>query len=398
MAFGPLEWYCKPVKNGVWAKAVENAFGAYTPCVTDTLVICVSHLVLLGLCLYRIWRIKKDYKVKRFCLRSNYYNYVLAFLAAYCTAEPLFRLVMGISALNLDGQTGLAPYEIVALIDQALTWCSMLVMIGVETKVYIHNFRWFVRFGVLFVLVGDAVMLNLALAAQDFYNRFSFCGDEMALSGLCDRGRVQRQNRKRVVIACRSIGLVKLLTSSARATPVAVVVDRIHPAVELKKWGSDKAGQQNYSIRSVISGCQAPAEALFGVLLLAHVPSLNPYPGYSPLLTESTDCTEYEELSGGEQICPERQFSIFAQISFAWMNPLMQLGYKRPLTDKDVWKLDTWDRTETLNSKFQRCWAEESRKPKPWLLRALNSSLGGRFWWGGFWKVVNIFKQCSILT
>lgn len=40
----------------------------------------------------------------------------------------------------------------------------------------------------------------------------------------------------------------------------------------------------------------------------------------------------------------------YAEILFSWMNPLMQLGYKRPLTEKDVWKLDTWDRTETLNN------------------------------------------------
>ncbi|PHT93257.1 ABC transporter C family member 2 [Capsicum annuum] len=39
-----------------------------------------------------------------------------------------------------------------------------------------------------------------------------------------------------------------------------------------------------------------------------------------------------------------------SEITFSWMNPLMQLGYKRPLTDKDVWKLDTWDQTETLNN------------------------------------------------
>lgn len=37
-------------------------------------------------------------------------------------------------------------------------------------------------------------------------------------------------------------------------------------------------------------------------------------------------------------------------VIFSWMNPLMQQGYKRPLTEKDVWKLDVWDRTETLNN------------------------------------------------
>lgn len=112
MAFEPLVWYCRPVVNGVWTKAVKNAFGAYTPCAVDSLVVIVSHLVLLGLCFYRIWRITNDLTVQRFCLRSKLYNYVLALLAAYGTAEPLFRLIMGLSVLNLDGLPGLAPFEV----------------------------------------------------------------------------------------------------------------------------------------------------------------------------------------------------------------------------------------------------------------------------------------------
>ncbi|KAK9267310.1 hypothetical protein L1049_009733 [Liquidambar formosana] len=318
MAFKPLVWYCRPGENGSWGKLVENAFGVYTPCAIDSLVVAVSHLVLLGLCLYRVWRIKKDFQVQRFCLRSNIFNYILGLLAGYSTAEPLFRLVMGISVVNLDGQTGLAPFEMVSLVIEALAWCSMLVMIGVETKVYIREFRWYVRFGVIYTLVGDAVMLNLILSAKDFYDS-------------------------------RSV---------------------------LYLYFSEVIGQ-----------------VLFGVLLLLYVPDLDPYPGYTPMHTESIDNTEYEELPGGEQICPERRANIFSKIFFSWMSPLMQQGYKRPITEKDVWKLDAWDRTETLNSNFQRCWAEESRKPRPWLLRALNSSLGGRFWWGGFWKIGNDASQ-----
>lgn len=112
MGFKPLVWYCRPEENGFWAKAVENAFGAYTPCGIDTLVVCISHLVLMGLCCYRIWRTRTDFTVKRFHLKSPYYNYMLGLLAAYCTAEPLFRLVMGMSITNMDGQTGLAPFEV----------------------------------------------------------------------------------------------------------------------------------------------------------------------------------------------------------------------------------------------------------------------------------------------
>ncbi|KAK1375542.1 ABC-type xenobiotic transporter [Heracleum sosnowskyi] len=316
MAFGPLVWYCRPVSNGVWGKAVQNAFGAYTPC-ADSMVVLISYLALLGLCLYRIWRIMKDLTVQRFHLKSKYYNYMLGLWAAYCTAEPLFRLVMGISVVNLDAETTLAPYEVVSLIVKALAWCSMLVMICVETKVYIHEFRWFVRFGVIYVLVGDVVMLNLILSMRDFYTRFT----------------------------------------------VYLYISEV-----------------------IIQG-------LFGLLLLVYIPRLDPYLGYSPVQTESVDKDEYEELPAGEYVCPERRVNIFSNIIFSWMNPLMQLGYKRPLTEKDIWKLDTWDRTETLNDKFQKCWAEETRKPKPWLLRALNRSLGGRFWWGGFWKIGNDLSQ-----
>ncbi|KAL6214047.1 hypothetical protein ACLB2K_013485 [Fragaria x ananassa] len=317
MGFEALDWYCRPVANGVWARAVLNAFGAYTPCAVESLVVTFSQLVLLGLCIYRIWRIKKDFKAQRYCLKSKLYNYMLASLAGYCTAEPLFRLIMGISVLNLDGQTGLAPFEVVSLILQSLSWCFMLIMIGVETKIYICEFRWFVRFGVIYNIVGDAVLFNLILTVKDFYNR------------------------------------------SVLYLYISEIV----------------------------------AQVLFGILLAVYVPNLVPYPGYTPIQTESIDDAAYEELPGGEHICPERQANIFSRGIFSWMNPLMKLGYKRPLTEKDIWKLDTWERTETLNNKFQKCWAEELRKPKPWLLRALNSSLGGRFWWGGFWKIGNDLSQ-----
>ena len=39
-------------------------------------------------------------------------------------------------------------------------------------------------------------------------------------------------------------------------------------------------------------------------------------------------------------------------IYFGWMTPLMQQGYKKPITEKDIWKLDTWDQTETLSRRF----------------------------------------------
>ncbi|KAJ0082016.1 hypothetical protein Patl1_11255 [Pistacia atlantica] len=332
MGFEPLEWYCRPVANGFWAKAVDSAFGAYTTCAVDSLVISISHLVLFGLCIYRIWLLRKSSKAKRFLLSSNYYNYILGLLAGYCTAEPLLRLVMGISIFNLDGDTSLAPFEMVSLMIEALAWCSVVVMIGLETKIYVREFRWYVRFGVIYVLIGDAVVLNLILPMIEYYNR------------------------------------------SVLYLYISMVF------------------------------CQV----LFGILLFVYVPNLQSHPGYNLLQDESLNNVEYEALPGGEHVCPERNASILSRIYFGWMTPLMQLGYKKPITEKDVWKLDTWDHTETLMEKFAsvailgfssasifytKCWVKESQRPKPWLLRALNSSLGGRFWLGGFFKIGNDLSQ-----
>lgn len=50
----------------------------------------------------------------------------------------------------------------------------MLVMIGLETKVYIRESRWAVRFGVIYALVGDAVVMNLALSVQEYYDWLVF--------------------------------------------------------------------------------------------------------------------------------------------------------------------------------------------------------------------------------
>ncbi|XP_019224929.1 PREDICTED: ABC transporter C family member 12-like isoform X1 [Nicotiana attenuata] len=309
MSFHAFVWYCKPVANGIWAKETNSGFGAYTPCAIET-ADCISYLVLFVLCAYRLWLVRMDHKIRRFQLRSKYYNYILILLGSCCAAEPLLRFFMGISIFNLDAETGLAPFEMVSLSIQALAWISIVIMNVVETKVYIREFRWYVRFGVIYVLVGELVILNFILSMRSFYSRFTL--------------------------------------------------------------------YIYYS--SVI--CQI----LFGALLLVHLPNLDPFSGYVPLRSESIDDNN-DETVGADRICPERYASILSRISFGWITPLLQQGCKRPITEKDVWKLDTWDQSETLSARFQKCWAEESQRKKPWLLRALNCSLGGRFWYGGLFKV-----------
>ncbi|KAL2330305.1 hypothetical protein Fmac_017886 [Flemingia macrophylla] len=59
----------------------------------------------------------------------------------------------------------------------------------------------------------------------------------------------------------------------------------------------------------------------------------------------------------------------------------MKQGYRKPI------KPDKWDRTETLTEKFQNCWMLEFESSSPWLLRALNNSLGKSI-------VANVPLQC----
>ncbi|GAU16434.1 hypothetical protein TSUD_117830 [Trifolium subterraneum] len=223
----------------------------------------------------------------------------------------------GNSAFNLNEETDFAPFEITSLIIESLTWFSMIILILLETKIYVRQFRWLVRFGVIYVLVGDIVMLDLILSVKDYSSRSSL-----------------------------------------------------------------------YLYISTII-CQV----LFGTLLLVYIPNLVPYSGHTTMQAEIPDNGEYEPLCGDDQVCPEMRASFLSRLSFGWITPLMKQGYRKPVTEKDVWKLDKWDQTETLNEKFQKCWNTEFESSNPWLLRALNSSLGKRFWFGGIFKIGNDLSQ-----
>lgn len=64
--------------------------------------------------------------------------------------------------------------QIVSLFGEALAWCILLVMIGLETKIYIYELRWYVRFGIIYLLIGEAVKLNLLFPMREYYNRSVF--------------------------------------------------------------------------------------------------------------------------------------------------------------------------------------------------------------------------------
>jgi len=61
--------------------------------------------------------------------------------------------------------------QMLTMIVEAVAWCCMFVMIGVETKIYITEFRWYVRFVVIYVLVGETALFNLVLSVREYYDK-----------------------------------------------------------------------------------------------------------------------------------------------------------------------------------------------------------------------------------
>lgn len=64
-------------------------------------------------------------------------------------------------------------------------------------------------------------------------------------------------------------------------------------------------------------------QVAFGTLLFVYFPNLDPYPGYTPVGTETSEDYEYEELPGGEQICPERHANLFDSMSYVLLIPVV---------------------------------------------------------------------------
>ena len=70
---------------------------------------------------------------------------------------------------------------------------------------------------------------------------------------------------------------------------------------------------------------------------------------------------------------PEHEANIFSRLVFQWVQPILTTGYQRPLE-----KHDTFLPTPSLSAEKQAddlsaAWDKQLRKPKPSLLRAINS-------------------------
>nr|XP_055048139.1 multidrug resistance-associated protein 1-like isoform X1 [Misgurnus anguillicaudatus] len=62
--------------------------------------------------------------------------------------------------------------------------------------------------------------------------------------------------------------------------------------------------------------------------------------------------------------CPELGASFLSKITFWWITGLMVQGYKRPLEEKDLWSLNTEDKSQKVVPQLVRRWDQECNKVK----------------------------------
>ncbi|MCO5609267.1 hypothetical protein L7F22_063491 [Adiantum nelumboides] len=127
----------------------------------------------------RLWFLMRGATKQKLCLQNPAMTLFLAFLSVCIAVLPLVQLGLGISFVNVDGDSSLPPYEIVTSLVTSCTWFMMTFVLYREYKLYVTDFRWYVRFGVIYVLVAQATMFRFIFALRDYYDRLTFwfyCG------------------------------------------------------------------------------------------------------------------------------------------------------------------------------------------------------------------------------
>lgn len=90
-----------------------------------------------------------------------------------------------------------------------------------------------------------------------------------------------------------------------------------------------------------------------------------------------------------EELSPYEQADLFSRVTFAWMTPLMRLGYSKYLTEKDLSPLPKTLKTEVTADSFDEAWqAQVESKNSPSFSLALAYAYGKPFLLGGFFKAI----------
>ncbi|KAL5326449.1 hypothetical protein ACEPPN_004134 [Leptodophora sp. 'Broadleaf-Isolate-01'] len=93
---------------------------------------------------------------------------------------------------------------------------------------------------------------------------------------------------------------------------------------------------------------------------------------------------------GDDEECPVEYATVFSILTFSWMTPMMRYGYKKYLTEDDLWNLAKRDTTKATGATFQEAWdyeLEHKKNPSLWI--AIFHSFSGPYFRGSLFKTVS---------
>lgn len=115
-----LTSFCRPLESGVWAKKLPSGFGAFTPCLVDSAIINLTCIVLLVFAIQRIRALFYGVSLERFKVSNPWRHGPALLLALFCAVAPLTQIALGISTVNLDGESSMPPFEVLSIVRSLL--------------------------------------------------------------------------------------------------------------------------------------------------------------------------------------------------------------------------------------------------------------------------------------
>jgi ATP-binding cassette subfamily C (CFTR/MRP) protein 1 len=339
-------------------RGISFTLGQFSPCFNDIAVIGGCNLVLILLCVTRMYQMCSTrfyhYKLLQPTLGLHYFHASGSFLVALMAALQLSGSAGSEAATN----SMVHPFEVLTFAIFIVTWLTVGMVYLCETcEKFEKQGSSLLSFGQLLVLAGMSIKLYYL---------------------------VELKSKNGMVTTWSFFEILFLIQYTAIAA------------------------------MSLLSLCYLPGDKQF-VRSKKEVNNNNNKAIELQLLQSNLG----DATSGGltiesnGQTYPQTSASCCSLLFFSWMTPLMKLGFKRPLENADMWTLPKNQTTDVLASKFIKHWKKEKQRAAattaakqkaspsapshtaelPSLTRALYQTFGTYYLRGTFLKIFNDASQ-----
>eukprot|EP00940_MAST-03C_sp_MAST-3C-sp2_P003607 g3607.t1 len=384
----------------------HTPFEAYTPCFVDAAVLGPLNLTVIAFVAWRIWYLSDEgaSHLRRLTWKSRPYIRCLCAFGVF-----LLSLVVPVFRLSLSPQTsarasvwnaesgGVSPFEMFYFTLMIVSTGLVAYVSYFETKTYVVRGSWIMRFVFAFELCCHAVRLYHVLLVDEYRVRERQDTSSRILFGVYisyftlllvmffhsvlfvpDYGHFVEDD---VIVVARAYAKTLKCTST-----YVDVVGRLE-----REFGKTKIASRSNDIKEVLleSGWAVMVESSTendGKVRIGAVPppsrpqtrvrssetffaracgwlvgTASDEDAVYRRLDEVTKKDDNAQEVNVDHVCPENDAGLLSRLLFSWMNPLLNLGHSRPLTDEDIWALHQDDRTATLRTRtgFDRFFEEE---------------------------------------